>query len=195
MPRLCSRLIDLLCLPGRWVSWLTLPLILAIIVSVISAAAGVTVLADWDGTLPILGKALTVNTLTDVQWYIFALLVLFGGVWALRDDAHVSVDFLSLMMSRKQRLWVRVFGDLGFLLPFSLIICWYGYGFTQTAFRTGEGSTQGGLDARWIIKAALPVCFGMLAVFGVVRGIGTLIWLARGGHDGTGDNDTTTKGA
>jgi TRAP-type mannitol/chloroaromatic compound transport system permease small subunit len=181
MPRLCLRILDLLCLPGRLVSWLTLPLILAILVSVLSAAFGVSHLADWGGSLPVLGKALTVNTLTDIQWYIFALLVLFGGLCALRDGSHVSVDFLSLMMSHRQRLWVRVVGDLVFLLPFCLIIAWYGWSFTATAWRTGEGSTQGGLEARWLIKGALPVCFGMIAVFGLVRAIGTLVWLARGG--------------
>ncbi|MAB01123.1 MAG: hypothetical protein CMN86_22870 [Stappia sp.] len=181
MPRFCTRILDLLCLPGRLLSWLTLPLVLAILVSVLSAAAGITHLADWEGSVPVLGKAVTVNTLTDVQWYIFALLVLFGGICALRDNAHVSVDFLSLMMTHRQRLWVRVVGDLVFLLPFCLIICWYGWSFAATAWRTGEGSTQGGLGARWLTKGALPVCFAMLATFGLVRGIGTLIWLARGG--------------
>lgn len=175
MPRSFKKLITLLCLPGIWMSWLTLVLIAAVLVGVVAARFGVPVLLDWGVSVPVLGSALTLNGLTDLQWYIFALLVLFGGVCTFRDDAHVSVDFLSLRMSRRQRLWVRVIGDIVFLLPFCAIIAWYGWGFAETAWRTAEGSTQGGLNSRWLIKAALPLSFTFLGLAGLLRGIGTLM--------------------
>ena len=43
-----------------------------------------------------------------------------------------------------------------------------------------EGSTQGGLNARWLIKAMLPLSFAMLGLMGVLRALGTAIQLARG---------------
>ncbi|HSG57427.1 MAG TPA: TRAP transporter small permease subunit, partial [Paracoccaceae bacterium] len=119
----------------------------------------------------------------DLQWYIFALLVLFGGAWALRDDKHVAVDFLSLMMTQRQRLWTRMLGDLLFLLPFCLIIAWYGWSFALTAWTTGEGSTQGGLNSRWIIKAMVPLSFAILGLMGLLRGLGTAAELLRGTTD------------
>ena len=106
--------------------------------------------------------------------------MLFGGIWALRDDKHVAVDFLSLMMTNRQRLWVRMLGDLLFLLPFCLIIAWYGWSFALTAWTTGEGSTQGGLNSRWIIKAMLPVSFAMLGLMATLRGLGAAVELWRG---------------
>lgn len=180
MPIILKRLMAALCLPAAWLSWLTLPLILTILVSIVLAAMGQNTLISWEGSVPVLGRGLTVNGLFDVQWYIFALLVLFGGIWALRDDRHVSVDFLSLMMGPRARLWVRMIGDLIFLLPFCAIIAWYGWNFAEVAFRTAEGSTQGGLNARWLIKAMLPLSFGLLGLLGLIRAIGTAIQLARG---------------
>ncbi|MDO5606233.1 MAG: TRAP transporter small permease subunit [Paracoccus sp. (in: a-proteobacteria)] len=183
MPRLLRRMMDMLCLPGRWLSWLVLPLIASILLAVLAAKLGFNTLLTFERPLPVLGRALNVNGLYDLQWYIFALLVLFGGIWALRDHKHVSVDFLSLMMSPQQRLWVRLAGDLFFLLPFCLIIAWYGWSFALVAWNTGEGSTQGGLNSRWIIKAMLPLSFAMLALFGVIRALGTAIQLVRRDHD------------
>lgn len=180
MPVLVRRLLDILCLPARWLSWLVLPLILSILLAVLWAKLGRNTFFAWGDPVPVLGRALTVNSLFDVQWYIFALLVLFGGVWALREDKHVSVDFLALMMSPRQRLWVRMLGDLVFLLPFCLIITWYGWSFALVAWNTAEGSTQGGLNSRWIIKAMLPLSFGMLALLGVLRATGIAVQLYRG---------------
>ncbi|WP_127104624.1 TRAP transporter small permease subunit [Pararhodobacter zhoushanensis] len=180
MPVFFKHVMAVLCWPARWVSWLTLPLIVTILLSVVLAKMGQNSLIAWDDPIPVLGRGLTVNSLFDVQWYIFALLVLFGGVWALRDDRHVSVDFLSLMMSPRQRLWVRMLGDLFFLLPFCVIIAWYGWNFAGVAWRTAEASTQGGLNSRWLIKAVVPLSFGMLALLGLTRAIGTAIQLAKG---------------
>lgn len=180
MPAFLSKILDLLCLPAKWISWLVLPLIASILIAILWAKMGLNTLISWETQIPVLGRALTVNGLFDLQWYIFALLVLFGGAWALRDDKHVAVDFLSLMMSHRQRLWVRMLGDLLFLLPFCLIIAWYGWSFALTSWTTGEGSTQGGLDSRWIIKAMLPLSFAILGLMGLVRGLGAAIELTRG---------------
>lgn len=180
MAQRIARLIDLICLPGKWCSWLILPLILAILLAVTAATFGWTTLIDWPGEVFLFGKALTVNSLTDMQWYFFSLIVLFGGVWALRDGNHVSVDVIAMRMSPRQKAIVQVFGDFVFLLPFCAITAWYGWGFAETAWTTGEGSSQGGLGARWLIKAALPVAFGLLGLFGLLRGISTLAALIRG---------------
>lgn len=180
MTQALARLIDIICLPGKLLSWLVLPLIVAIVVTVMAAMFGWTTLLDWPGELFLFGKALTVNSLTDLQWYIFSLIVLFGGIWALRDGNHVSVDILALRMNPRQRAVVQIFGDLVFLLPFCAITAWYGWGFAETAWTTGEGSSQGGLGARWLIKGALPVAFTLLGLLGLLRAILTIILLARG---------------
>ncbi|MDO9525902.1 MAG: TRAP transporter small permease subunit [Gemmobacter sp.] len=180
MPRFATRVLDVLCLPAQWVSWLTLPLILSILIGVIAAKIGLNVLASWQTPIPVLGRAITVNSLQDLQWYIFALLVLFGGVMALRDERHVAVDTLVSTLSPRSRLMLRTLGDLLFLVPFCAIITWYGAKFAMVSFTTGEGSTQSGLMTRWVIKAMLPLAFGFLTLAGLTRGFGTALALIRG---------------
>ena len=113
---------SLLCLPGKIASWLILPLVLTILLSVLAAIMGWSTLIDWEGELPLLGSALTVNSLLDLQWYSFALIVLFGGVWAFFEDRHVTVDFLALHFSPRARALISLFGDLFLLLPLFFIV-------------------------------------------------------------------------
>jgi TRAP-type mannitol/chloroaromatic compound transport system permease small subunit len=169
MSRLSDRLLDAFSLPGRWVGWLVLPLAASVLITIAAAKLGVNTLMDWEGRIPVLGARLTVNSLIDFQWYVFAMLVLFGGIYALRDERHVSVDFLSALAPPRGQILLRMLGDLLLLIPFCLIITYYGYFFALTAWNTGEGSAHGGLQSRWIIKACIPIAFGLLAAAGVVR--------------------------
>jgi TRAP-type mannitol/chloroaromatic compound transport system permease small subunit len=181
--RLADRIMDILCLPGRWIGWLVLPLAASVIVTITAAKLGINTLADWEGRIPVLGARLTVNSLIDFQWYAFAAMVLFGGVYALRDGRHVAVDFLYALAPTRVQILLRMAGDLLFLIPFCLIIVYYGYFFALTAWNTGEGSPHGGLQSRWIIKACIPLAFALLAAAGVIRVIaGLAALLGRGGR-------------
>ena len=68
MPAIFSKLMDILCLPGKWLSWLMLPLIVSIVLAVVLAKMGQNTLLRWDGSIPVLGRVLTVNSLFDLQW-------------------------------------------------------------------------------------------------------------------------------
>lgn len=184
MTNVLNRILAVCSWPGKVVGWLILPLILSVCLTVLAAQVGVNVLADWGRAVPVFGKALTVNSLLDLQWYIFALIVLFGGIYAFRDNTHVAVDVFSSALPERWRLIIRTFGDLFFLLPFCLIIAWYGAAFAEKAFMSGEGSTYGGLMDRWLIKAAIPVSFGLLGLSAVARAILTLRNVMRPGTGG-----------
>ncbi|MEM5493410.1 TRAP transporter small permease subunit [Hoeflea sp. AS16] len=179
MSNILERLQDVCTLPGRLVGWLVVPLIVSVCLTVIAAQYGINVLAEWSEPLPLVGKAITVNTLLDLQWHIFSLMVLFGGVLAFRDNSHVAVDVFSSSLSPRVQLAVRMFGDLVFLLPFCIVIAWYGYGFAVKAFATGEGSTYGGMLDRWVIKAMIPVSFSLLGLCAIFRAIDTARQLMR----------------
>lgn len=180
MDRLLTHLIDLCVLPGRLVGWLLLPLILFVLAAVWAAQTGRNAFVTWDQEVILLGTGITVNTLIDVQWHIFALIVLFGGVYAFRDNAHVAVDFLSSTLRPRTRLFIRTLGDLVLVVPFCGIILWFGWSFAGTAFNSGEGSNYGGLMDRWIIKACLPFGFGLLGLAALARAMRSLLRLAKG---------------
>lgn len=180
MDRFLTRLIDHCTLPGRAAGWLILPLIVLVCLAVLAAMTGRNAFADWEGQVFLLGGGITVNTLIDLQWHFFTVLVLFGGVLAFRDGAHVSVDFLSSTMPPRVQAILRILGDLLFLVPFCAIMAWYGWGFAETALRSGEGSSYGGLNDRWLIKSALPLGFALLGIAGAARGLRDVLRLLRG---------------
>ncbi|SFJ53776.1 TRAP-type mannitol/chloroaromatic compound transport system, small permease component [Celeribacter neptunius] len=180
MSRILSFARALLSLPGKIVAWLIIPLILSIVLSVIAARFGWSTLLDWDGSIPLFGEALTVNSLVDLQWYIFSLIVLFGGVWAYFDERHVTVDFIALSLKPRTRAYITLFGDLFLLLPLCILVIRYGSDFAAIAWRTGEGSNQGGLAAHWLIKGALPTAFGLLGLAALTNALRTLCELRKG---------------
>lgn len=169
MTRFANAVFGALVLPGKMVGWLVLPLIVCVLLTVLAAKLGWNAFWRWNEPIPVLGTGVTVNTLADLQWYIFAIIAIFGGVYAFRDNQHVSVDVFTSGLPRRVRLALSAFGDLVFLLPFCVIIFWYGWSFTVTSFNSGEGSTYGGLMDRWLIKAVIPVGFALLGIAAVVR--------------------------
>ncbi len=169
MRKQLTGLVNLCSLPGLVIGWLVLVIIVLVCLAVIAAQLGINNYGDWDGSLFILGGGITVNTLLDLQWWCFALIVLFGGVLAFRDKSHVSVDFLSVGFSPQTRLWIQMVGDLILLVPFCAIIVWYGSKFAVTSWNSGEASSYGGLRDVWVIKSFVPIGFGLLGIAGLAR--------------------------
>lgn len=180
MSELSRKAGEVLAFPGKIVGWLVLPLILSVCAGVLAAKLGINRLADWGASIALFDTGITVNTLLDLQWHVFALVVLFGGVYAYRDRSHVSVDFLAANFSPRTRAIVDIVCDLIFLLPFCAIVVWFGTRFAHRAYVTGEGSTYGGMIDRWMIKACIPIAFSLLGLAAVNRIVGTAIGLVRG---------------
>nr|WP_323777242.1 TRAP transporter small permease subunit [Amylibacter sp.] len=182
MRRFLTGVIWLCAAPGRFVGWLVLAIILMVCLAVAAAQLGINNYGKWDANLFLLGRGISVNTLLDLQWWCFALVVLFGGAVAFREDKHVSVDFLSSNFSPRVQLILQTIGDLVLLVPFCAIIIWYGSKFALTAWTSGEGSSYGGLSNIWVIKTFVPIGFALLGLAGLARAgqsIHTLIFGAQ----------------
>lgn len=144
-------------IPGKISGWLILPLIASVCVGIVGAQLGINQLLTWQEDIFILGNGITLNTFQDMQWYIFACLVMFGGVNAYIRGKHVKVDLFSGAFSDRTNLIIHIVFDLLFLLPVLIILLVYGYKFTATSFMSGESSTYGGLHDRWVIKSVIPL--------------------------------------
>lgn len=106
--------------------------------------------------------------LQEMEWHLFAITFLFGVPYTLRAGGHVRVDLLYERLSVNGRAWIDLFGTLIFLLPFCLLVTWFGIDFVKEAYELGETSGDpGGLSHRWIIKAAIPVSFTFMAASGL----------------------------
>ena len=173
-----KRLIDLCSLPGLVVGWLVILLIVLVCLAVIAAQLGINNYGSWSGNIFVFGSGVTVNTLLDLQWWCFAIIVLFGGVLSFRDKEHVSVDFISASFSPRTRLLLQMIGDIVLLVPFCAIIIFYGTKFSVTAWNSGESSSYGGLRDVWLIKAIVPIGFALLGIAGLARAVtaGISLW-------------------
>ena len=96
----------------------------------------------------------------EMEWHLFSIMILFGIGYALKEEAHVRVDFLYDKFSNKTKAYINLFGTLFFLLPVALLIIFGSYEFIMDAYATNEISEDpGGLPYRWLIKAMIPFGF------------------------------------
>jgi TRAP-type mannitol/chloroaromatic compound transport system permease small subunit len=99
----------------------------------------------------------------EMEWHLFAIIILFGIGFALRHEAHVRVDFVYDRLSLRTKSLINIFGTLMFLVPLALLILFGSFDFVHDAFISHEISEDpGGLSYRWIIKSMIPLAFGFL---------------------------------
>ncbi len=117
----------------------------------------------------------------ELEWHLYASLFLLGISYTLSQDGHVRVDLIYDRLSPRRQAMVDIGGTLLFLLPFSLLIVWYGVGFVAESYQLGEGSGDpGGLPYRWIIKSMIPLSF-LLVIIGSI-GFVLRAWRRMGGN-------------
>ena len=110
---------------------------------------------------------LSSNAWLEVQWYMFAVIVMFGAAYTLKRNEHVRVDLFYMTLSRRGQLWVDILGTLIFLLPTCVILAWLSWPFFMQSFLVDEHSSNAGGLLRWPIKLVLPVGFALVALQGI----------------------------
>ena len=111
--------------------------------------------------------SLSNNSWLEVQWYMFAVMVMFGASYTLRRNEHVRVEILYLLMSERAQLWLDLIGTLVFLIPICLLLAALSWPFFIESYRVGEWSQNAGGLIRWPIKFVLPAGFTLIALQGV----------------------------
>jgi TRAP-type mannitol/chloroaromatic compound transport system permease small subunit len=107
------------------------------------------------------------NAFLEIQWYLFAGVVMFGAANTLRRNEHVRVDLVYMSVSDRARLWIDTFGIILFLLPFTLFLGWLSWPIAARAFTTGEMSSSAGGLMRWPVRMVICVGFFLVALQGV----------------------------
>lgn len=106
--------------------------------------------------------------LQELQWHLHGAIAVLAFGYAYTRDAHVRIDVLGDKIPPRLRLWLEFWAVVALMIPFLLVLAWYGYEFAERAFIRGEGSRGGlGLPNRWIIKSAVPVS-AILTVMGAL---------------------------
>src|SRR5437879_13308418 len=107
------------------------------------------------------------NGWLELQWYMFAVFVMFGASYTFKKNEHVRVEILYLMLSERGQLWLDLVGTLCFLIPSCLLLSYLSWPFFMQAYNVGEISSNAGGLVRWPIKIVVPVGFVLLALQGV----------------------------
>ena len=108
----------------------------------------------------------------ELEWHLFSIILLLGSAYTLKHDEHVRLDifYSSKLINDKVRIWFDVLGTLLILLPFCLLIIISAWPFVTQAYIHNEISPDpGGLPARWLIKAVIPLGFFFLLIQGIAE--------------------------
>lgn len=138
---------------GRVVSWLVFAMVL---LGAYNAAA------RYLGRF--IGVNLSSNLYLELQWYLFSLVFLLGGAYALRENAHVRVDVLYGRLGRRARAMIDCIGVLLLLAPFCIFILWVSWPSVRNSWVVREGSPDPGGLPRYPLKAVILVAFALLLV-------------------------------
>lgn len=112
----------------------------------------------------------------ELEWHFFAAMFMLGVPYTLRTGGHVRVDLVYERLSAHKQSVIDIVGGLILLMPFCLLVGWYGIDFAHEAFLLGETSGDpGGLSNRWIIKAVIPFAFFSTAISGIAMILSSII--------------------
>ncbi len=107
------------------------------------------------------------NAWLEIQWYMFAVIIMFGAAYTLKKNEHVRVDIVYMMLSERQQIWVDIIGIVLFLMPACVLLAWLSWPFFMQSWAVGEHSSNAGGLLRWPIKLVMPVGFALLAMQGI----------------------------
>lgn len=117
------------------------------------------------------------NAWLEVQWHLFAGMVMLGSAWTLARNGHVRVDILYGRLRPRAQAWVDILGFALFLLPVCVWLLIYTWPLFATAWASGEVSANAGGLPLWPAKLMLPLGFASLSLQGVAEIIKRVAWL------------------
>ncbi len=111
----------------------------------------------------------SVTPLQELEWHFVVAIIFLALGLAYLSDRHVRIDILREKMSAAARSWIEVAGFFIAILPFCLVVIYYGTNYAWDAFEIGERSLAAlGLPYRWIIKSVVPLGALFLLLAGIV---------------------------
>ena len=110
---------------------------------------------------------LSSNAWLEIQWYLFAAIVMLGASHTLRMNEHVRVDIVYTHLSERGKEWLDLIGTAVFLVPSMLTIAWYSVPFFLQSWNVQEISGNAGGLLRWPVKILVPLGFTLVALQGI----------------------------
>jgi len=107
----------------------------------------------------------------ELEWHLMVPLVLFGMSYGILKDGHLRVDILYVRFGARRRLWID-FVSAVLLMLVALAVLWLSLGYVEQSASIGERSPDpGGLPYLYLLKAFIPMGFGVLALLGLAQSL------------------------
>ena len=110
---------------------------------------------------------LSSNAFLEIQWYLFAAIVMLGASYTLRMNEHVRVDIIYTHLSERGKEWLDLVCTAVFLVPSMLVIAYYSWPFFMQSWNVQEISGNAGGLIRWPVKVLVPLGFTLVALQGI----------------------------
>ena len=106
------------------------------------------------------------NAWLEIQWYMFAAVVMLGASYTLKKNEHVRVDIVYTNVSTRKQIGIDIFGFILFMLPATIIMAYLSWPVFHNSWTQGEISANAGGLLRWPVKIFLPLGFALLTLQG-----------------------------
>ncbi|MEJ6022579.1 TRAP transporter small permease subunit [Ramlibacter sp. PS4R-6] len=107
------------------------------------------------------------NGWLEIQWYLFAGIVMLGAPIVLKLNEHVRVDLIYGRLKGNAPVYVDLFGLIFFLLPVMALLAYLSWPLLVKMYVTHEMSNNAGGLIRWPAMAMLPIGFGLMVLQGL----------------------------
>ena len=121
------------------------------------------------------------NAFLEIQWYLFAAVVMLGAAYTMLRQGHVKIDVIVGRFSKRTQIIVECLGIVFFLFPFVYKVNELVWPLVIQAYNSGEMSQNAGGLIRWPVYALVPAGFILLGLQGLselIKRIGFLLGLA-----------------
>ena len=125
------------------------------------------------------------NGWLEIQWYLFAGIVMLGAPVVLRLNEHVRVDLIYGKLKGNGPVYVDLFGLIFFLMPVMLLMVYLSWPLLTKMYITHEMSNNAGGLVRWPAMLMLPLGFGLMVLQGLSEIVKRICYL-----QGTYEMDT-----
>ena len=107
------------------------------------------------------------NGWLEIQWYLFAGIVMLGAPIVLKLNEHVRVDLIYGRLKGNGPVYVDLFGLIFFLMPVMALLAYLSWPLLVKMYLTHEMSNNAGGLVRWPAMALLPIGFGLMVLQGL----------------------------
>ena len=106
--------------------------------------------------------------LQEMEWHLHTALFLLVLRYAYIKNSHVRIEIVREKYSAVLKSIFEILGILLFLIPYTIMVIFYGIDFVNRSYELKEvSSALTGLSHRWIIKSFIPLGMFLLLIAGL----------------------------